>query len=393
MSASILAVSGWSGFLYGISALIPQEPTIPAADPVPVPAPGWLLWFLLMLTFVLHVLAMNLVLGGSLIGAVARWQGGSSGSHHLTLFRWLSKAMPVAVAATITLGVAPLLFVQVLYGRLFFTSSVLIAWFWFAVIPMLILAYLTAYLLAFKGERLGARELPAAWLMAVLFAAIGFIYSNNMTLMLRPEVFLEMYRADGSGLNLNLADPTLLPRYLHMFLGAVGVAGLMIAVVGYVRRSGDQQFGDWAIRYGTRWFVVATTLNVAIGIWFLVAQPTATLMRFLGGDLIATVVFILGVLLALGALLMGVASIYAAEPHRPLRGAAAALVLTLVMMALVRDQVRRGALEAAGFEPAPWVEPQWGVIGLFAILLLIALGAVTWMVVAIARGKAVAGAA
>ncbi|MGD8328847.1 MAG: hypothetical protein PVJ49_05375 [Acidobacteriota bacterium] len=373
--------------------LMLQQPTIPAPDPVPVPAPGWLLWFLLMLTFVLHILAMNFVLGGSIIGAVTRWRAGSTeGSPQLALFRWLSKAMPVAVAATITLGVAPLLFVQVLYGRLFFASSVLMAWFWFAVIPLLILAYLTAYLLAFRGEQLGARELPAAWLMAALFVVIGFIYSNNMTLMLRPEAFVQIYRAGGGGTSLNLGDPTMVPRYLHMLLGAVGVAGLMIAAVGYFRRSADQAFGDWAMRYGAKWFVGVTCVNIVVGIWFLAAQPSATLMRFLGDNVVASALLILGVVLALGALLMAFASIYAPASERPLLGSAAALVLAVVMMALMRDQVRRAALDAAGFEPAAWVAPQWGVIVLFAVLLVVALAAVGWMVIALARGKGVAEA-
>lgn len=368
-----------------------MNPTIPVPDPVPLPAPGWLLWFLLMLTFVLHILAMNFVLGGSIIGGVTRWRAGSTdGSPQLALFRWLSKAMPVAVAATITLGVAPLLFVQVLYGRLFFASSVLMAWFWFAVIPLLILAYFTAYLLAFQGDRLGARELPSAWLMAGLFVVIGFIYSNNMTLMLRPEAFAQIYRADGGGTSLNLADPTVIPRYLHMLLGATAVAGLMIALVGYFRRGADRRFGDWAMRYGAKWFVGVTCLNIVVGIWFLAAQPSATLMRFLGDNAVASGLLILGVVLALGALLMTFASIYTTEPERPLLGAAGALLLAVVMMALMRDQVRRAALEAAGFEPAPWVAPQWGVIGLFVILLVIALAAVAWMVVALARGKGVA---
>jgi hypothetical protein len=387
MSASILHLFGESGLLLWTSAVLAQDPTIPAPEPLPVPAPGWLLWFLLMLTFLLHILAMNFVLGGSIIAGVTRWRAGAEDRpHHLALFRWLSKAMPVAVAAAITLGVAPLLFVQVLYGRLFFASSVLMAWFWIAVIPLLTLAYLTAYLLAFRGEQPGTRELAATWLMAGLFMVIGFIYSNNMSLMLRPEAFLEIYRTDGSGLNLNLTDPVLFPRFLHMLVAAIGVAGLMVAVVGFIRRHGQGDFGDWAMRYGARWFVGATSLNLVLGLFFLGTQPRATLMRFLGQNLGATALLGFGVLFALGALMMAFTSIHAPEPHRLLRGTAIALVLTLVMMVLVRDQVRRAALEAAEFEPAAWVEPQWGVIGLFLALLVIALGTVAWMVVAIARG-------
>lgn len=49
-----------------------MNPAIPQLDPAPLPAPVALLWFLLLLTFTLHVLPMDLVLGGSLLGAVAR---------------------------------------------------------------------------------------------------------------------------------------------------------------------------------------------------------------------------------------------------------------------------------------------------------------------------------
>ena len=387
MSASVSCLPGLSGILLGASAMFAQEPTIPSPEPMPLPAPGWLLWFLLMITFLLHILAMNFVLGGSIVSAVVRRRAGAGDRpHHLALSRWLTKAMPVAVAAAITLGVAPLLFVQVLYGRLFFASSVLMAWFWLSVVPLLILAYLTAYMLAFKGEQLGPRAGLASWGMAALFLAIGFIYSNNMSLMLRPEAFLEIYHTDGSGLNLNLADPVLFPRYLHMLVAAIGVAGMMVAVVGFIRRRVEPEFGDWAMRYGARWFVAATSLNLVLGLFFLGTQPRATLMRFLGQQMGATLLLGFGIFFALGALMMAFTSIHAPEPHRLLRGAAISLVLTLLTMILMRDQVRRAALDAAGFEPVPWVVPQWGVIGVFLVLLVVAIATVAWMVVSLARG-------
>jgi hypothetical protein len=388
MNALITHLPGMSEILLGTAAMFAQEPTIPSPEPMPLPAPGWLLWFLLMLTFLLHILAMNFVLGGSIISAVVRRRAGSDDRpHHTALFRWLSKAMPVAVAAAISLGVAPLLFVQVLYGRLFFTSSVLMAWFWLSVVPLLILAYLTAYMLSFRGDQSESKGVLSSWIMAALFIAIGFIYSNNMSLMLRPEAFLEIYQTDGSGLNLNLSDPVLFPRYLHMLVAAIGVAGLMVAVVGFIRRRADAEFGDWTMRYGARWFVGATSLNLILGLFFLGAQPRHTLMRFLGQHLGATLLLGFGVFFALGALMMAFTSIHAPEPHRLLRGAAISLVLTLLMMVLMRDQVRRAALDAAGFEPVPWVAPQWGVIGIFLVLLVAAIATIAWMVVALARGR------
>ena len=45
---------------------------IPQLDPIPLAAPAALMWFLLILTFFLHLLPMNFVLGGSLIALLAR---------------------------------------------------------------------------------------------------------------------------------------------------------------------------------------------------------------------------------------------------------------------------------------------------------------------------------
>ena len=40
---------------------------IPLADPLPLPAPAGLLWALLQLTFLFHLVAMNVILGGSIL--------------------------------------------------------------------------------------------------------------------------------------------------------------------------------------------------------------------------------------------------------------------------------------------------------------------------------------
>jgi hypothetical protein len=366
--------------------------TIPDPDPLPLPAPGWLLWFLLMLTFLLHLLAMNLVLGGSILGGVSELLARKGGrTDHERLVAWLSKAMPVAVAATITLGVAPLLFVQVLYGRLFFSSSVIMAWPWLAVVPLLILAYYGVYLRAFKGESLGGSAPLVGWLAALIFVVIGFLYSNNMSMMLRPGVLLGKYLEDDRGFTLNLDDPTLFPRYLHFLLGAVAVAGMVVVVLGLLNRRRDAEHAAWAIRYGSLWFAVTTALNMAVGIWWLVALPRETMMRFMGGNGFATALLGLGILLSLAVLLHMAMAAASARPARLATSGAALLALLLVVMVLTRDQVRRGALEAAGFEPVAWVAPQWGPILVFLALLVSALGAVGWMVRALARGTEGAG--
>ena len=67
---------------------------------------------LLLLTFFLHVIPMNLVLGGSIIGAIARVRGRRPDRpHEAALAHIVVKAMPMLISVTVSLGVAALLVV------------------------------------------------------------------------------------------------------------------------------------------------------------------------------------------------------------------------------------------------------------------------------------------
>lgn len=351
--------------------------TIPDPDPLPLPAAPWLLWSLLMLTFVVHVVAMNVVLGGSVITAAARIFSGHEGQR---LAKSFGKAMPTVVATAITFGVAPLLFLQALYGRLFFTSAVLLARYWLAVVPLVILAYYGTYLLSFRGERLSKRSAAiVASGVALLFLAVAFIYTNNMSLMLRPDRFLALYRQDGRGVQLNVSDPTFVPRYLHMVLSAIAVAALAVALYGVAKRRTSAEHGTWAMRYGALWFTVPTLLNLITGVWWLGSLPKEVVYRFMGQNLSATLSLGAGIAFGFASVAIMFMASATAEPARMVRAASVTTLLTLMAMIVARDQLRRGMLELGRFSVSSWVEPQWGVIALFGVLLVAAVGTTIWM--------------
>ena len=364
-----------------------MSPVIPLADPLPQPAPPVLLWALLQLTFLLHLVAMNLVLGGSLLALHWRFSRRKEGaSERAALLAFFAKALPVAVAATVTLGVAPLLFVQVLYGRLFFTSSILMAWFWLAVVPLVVLAYSGAYLLALRAEDTGSRARAVASLVALLFGAVAFLQAQNATRALRADTFLEAYRADRHGLTLNLGDPTIWPRYLHLVLGAVAVAALGTAVYGALRRAEDPPLAAWAIRRGTTVFAAATAANAFVGMLFLLSQPRPVLIRLVGGDTRAMTLLALGILLGMAAAGLSLVALGARNAARATWGQVGLLAPTLVVMVLLRDQLRQIALHDAGFENSASVATQWGPLAVFGVLLVAAGAAIVWMTRALARG-------
>ena len=93
-------------------------PHFPIVDPIPPPAPIWLLKTLHNLTLALHLISVELLLGGLVIGLAfavfGRMRNSTemSGASHM-----LAHRLPTLMAFVINLGVPPLLFAQVLYGR------------------------------------------------------------------------------------------------------------------------------------------------------------------------------------------------------------------------------------------------------------------------------------
>jgi hypothetical protein len=336
---------------------------IPAPDVLP--APVWTFDVLLLATFVLHVLAMNVLVGGSVIALVAHVRG-----RGLDVAQDLSRRLPTTLALTINFGVAPLLFLQVLYGHLVYASSLLMAGFWLGMVFIVLAAYYALYLYDFRLASRGEGARVWLWVALALLLCAGFLFSNNMTLMLRLEAWPGLV-AGQTGWALNLSDPTLIPRWLHFMTAALAVGGLAVALLG--RRHRHE---DW-VELGMLWFTRATLAQLAFGTWFLLSLPRPVMLAFMGDHVPATMLLLAG--LAAAGL-----SLAAGFQKKPVP-AAVLTVLTVALMALVRDQVRALSLK-------PWfslselqVATQVSPIVLFLATFAVGLIAVAWMLKAYAR--------
>ncbi|MDD3312707.1 hypothetical protein [Pseudodesulfovibrio sp.] len=329
---------------------------IPVAEPLPIPW-GWF-DILLVLTFAVHILFMNALLGSAAIGLLRAMKGDAG------LARDVGDKAPPLLALTINFGVAPLLFLQVLYGHFDYVSSVLMGGWWLAVIPVLMVAYYGYYAAKFGWESMGAGKrnlLLAVALSCLLYT--GFMLTNNMTLMLLPEAWTEYFTASGGFLN--LSDPTLLPRYLHFMVGALAVGGLFIALLGRSKERDDY------VATGMTWFTRATMVNLLVGFWFLLSLPRPILLLFMGGSQPATMVL-------LASLIGAGMAIVAGLRKDPVKSALWA-VLTVLFMSLTRNWLR-------AFYLAPWftaestpVTSQYSSFYLFLGFLVGGLGLMGYM--------------
>ena len=357
---------------------------LPDPDPFGLPLAPWAIQALLLLTFTLHVIVMNVVVAGGPVALWAIWRGRSAklrgtaraGQYH-ALAAGLAGLQPVAVAFTITTGVAPLLFVQVLYGQLFYTSSVLMAWIWLSVVPLLVVGYYACYGLSFSMNGQDARL--ARWLAlgaSLAFVLVAFIYTNNMTLMLQPARFRGLYLASDAGLHANLADWTLWPRFLHVVVGASAVTGVVVAWFGRARSRLDAVTGAWLARFGMRLFGLATLVQLAVGAWFVLAQPEPVRRVLLGGGP-DSMLLAVGIILALMAIPLVRLNMFLG---------AVALVVVIADMVVVRHRVRTLTLAPYFQLDTLAVNPQTGVFLLFVVLLVAGLLTVAWMVRKLAAG-------
>lgn len=349
---------------------------IPYPDPMPLPAPVWLLRTLLLLTFFLHVLFMNCLLGGTSVALVCTMRRKNS-AFCARLATDLGRLLPSIFAFTITLGVAPLLFLQVMYGQFLYASSILIGIPWLAIIGIVILAYYGVYFFSMKGHEPNAKPTAVLALVVLLLATVAFIYSNNFTLMLTPERWLGLYRGNAAGWNLNWAESSLLPRYLHFVLGALAVSALGLVVLGLRQR--EEAYRQWLIEQGSLLFTGATIFNFGIGFWWLMNLPSSLRLAFVGRNGFATALLALGMLLPLAAVAHLILSKVSKSPKRQLVIGISCGVLTVAAMILMRDALRNLAL-APSFSPNQLpVAPQWSIIVLFVVIFIAGLATLYYM--------------
>ena len=359
----------------------------PAVDPIPLPAPIWLFKLLHIVTLALHFTAMQLLVGGLLIAVLLDLFARSSAPAH-TAAKAMAKRMSTVVTFVINFGVPPLLFAQVLYGRAIYSSSVLIGLRWILVIPALALAYWLIYRFsdALEAGKPGWWLGGLAWLVV---ASIAHVYATNMTLMLRPEVWQQMYSNSSLGAHLPPNDPTTIPRFLFMLSSGFVVGGLwMIYLAG--RKSFSPGDGKFLAAVGGRISTVAIILQAAAALAVYRSQP-AVVQAGLNSHALYKIAGLGWLLLTTVTLLF---TLFAAfkGPAGNLSAWVGVLLafLPIALMTLYRDGIRDLTLLSKGYDV--WnrvVVTNWSVVSIFLVLFVVGLGIIGWLISVVARATRV----
>jgi hypothetical protein len=320
-----------------------------------LPAPLELLTLLHLLTLTLHLLAMGALFGGlgALLLARVPRKWSRPGATRLV------RLLPTLMAVTVTLGVAPLLFLQLVYHRQVYAAAIVSAWFWLALVAAAMLAYFLFYSVTLRP---GRPETRTRRLVLAFFALafVSLVISSVLTLAERPETIARAWAADPSGAVLNPELGRWLPRWLHLVAGALAIGSFALAAL-----SRDDEELSAAARRSALWWMIAA---IALGFGALAGlgdQLPAYLRSAAAAWMVASLALGLGALhflfrrrmVAAGALLFG------------------SLAAMVVQRHLARLIVLGGALDPSAMA----VRPQWGVFALFLACFVAMAATLAWM--------------
>jgi hypothetical protein len=370
----------FSGLLEpGVTGAMDQ---FPAVDPIPLPAPMWLFRVLHPLTFTLHITAVQVLLGSLVVALVWSTAGRLAGDRVRTgAAAAVLAPLPILMTFVINLGVPPLLFSQVLYGRALYTSSILIGLYWISVIILLMVGYHLIYVAAGRARK---GRFPGWFNLVALLVVlkIALIYTHNFTLLVRPQVWGEMYRNSPLGAQLAAAgDPTVLPRWLFFVVGSLVLGGVWISLMAR-RPSLPADVALTMRRWGARLTAAFAVIQGGVALWAFLRHP-APVREALGESTLYGIVSWAWPITAVLLVGTGVwAARTAAQPSwRPGLACAGTAFINVAALVLLREGIREKTLALRGMDI--WerqVATNWTVVGLFLALFLASLVGVAWLI-------------
>ena len=359
-----------------ISTTIAQVP-MPTPDPLGYPVPAILLQILAYFTLSLHFIALNFTLGGLMYLIWMKVRKSDDGQV------FLSASLPLGFSYLVTLGIPPLLFVQVMYGQMFYSSSVIIGAFWILVVPLLILAYGMLYLNKMKKEAKPATRLIILGIALLTMLTVGFIYVNNLTLSMTPDAWMAKYAANPAGGQLNHEEPTLFARYALFMSPTLVVAGAALVLAGVLRSKwrGDDS-GKAIYDLGMKGHLIGRVATAAAAGALISTLPEAHFENLMAGH--GKLFLILGVVLAVLATAL---IVVAAKKKAAVFGiiGIVLMVLEAIMFITVRDFLRQiYVAEHFTFEDVPVFE-QWGMVGIFVASMVAGLALLIVLTVKVSK--------
>lgn len=331
-------------------------------DPSGVPFYPIVFQFLMVLTFTLHIMAINVVVGGLFVAIWEAWKGGPFGKR---LARALGKVSTMTLSIGIVLGVAPLLFVQVIYDPFWYASNTMSAIWTMIFLVLVCTAFYSSY-----GFYLGNRKNAENGNLKLFWAYVGvaslvlsglIIHMLSMEALLPEQWFKWLVEADGSLLTGGARfHGVSLGRISHYLLASFAVTGAFLMLYAWYfspRKDFEKDYLDYVAKKGANLALYGTLFAAAAGFWWVGTIPS--FLEFLKNP-----IFLLSIFVALFLLL------YLAQASTmPVENAinvAILMFITIFVMSYAREILRMDYVGAFDYSIFAYkLKIDWGSTTLF----------------------------
>jgi hypothetical protein len=266
-------------------------------DPAGIPSHPVVFQVLMIVTWIFHIAFVHMTLGTAAFAIYAFYKR-APGTHWEQLSMAMTKAAKVGVSLLIVLGVAPLLFTQVIYDPQWYTASVLSARWLIAFIFTLIIGYCSWFVFYYSNHEGAKKRLGVFALVGLaLFLLDGLIMHVLAYQSLQPDQWMNWYAPNGvvdsRGATLHAIQ---WPRYLFIISLSLPALGLyLMAYAQYFRGRPDRapEYLDFARRLGHRLAVRGLMISFLMLLAWQFVHPTSTQLSWhpvgwlLGASLLA----------------------------------------------------------------------------------------------------------
>jgi len=328
-------------------------------DPAGIPFYPIVFQLLMVLTFSLHIIFVNFALGGAVL---ALWGKFNANPHALRLSKALARATTTNISIAITLGVAPLLFVQVIYDPFWYVANTISAWWTLLFLVFVTMAFIftyTFYLTGKSSEKGGNVFWIIVALISILLAALTIHGMSEE--QLHPEKWKEWLTKAGT---LKTSGDTLyailIPRLTHFIVPSFAITGIYLMLYSWLfreRKDFSSEYLDYVLNIGVKVALYATIFGVASGFWWLFSLPSKL-------NFVANHIFLFSALL--GFALLAMLAMAQADPKKYIFPSAILGFATVFFMSYAREALRMAYFKGVNYTIFDYrVAVDWGSTILF----------------------------
>lgn len=251
---------------------------------------------LIVVSFLLHILFVNITVGSSAMAVFQEIKGIRSGRKEDDLLAsQLAHHTSVLKSIAVVLGIAPLLLISVIYTQYFYPAMILIGKSWLSLLIILIVAFLILYAYKFTWDKMQHIRKKRIHVLigamgSLLLLFVPLIFIVTVVSMLYPD----MWEGSKGFFHSLIYYPQIWQRYFHFILASFAIAGFYLYFWNNrLQKAGSKDKTDEAMkrqgkRLGLQVMIGTTALQFFTGFWLLMNFEPEIRLLYMGEDLLLT---------------------------------------------------------------------------------------------------------